>query len=434
MLKTIILGAGIAGISCGYHAKLSGDDNVTILEANLRPGGLLDNFEVDGFSFDQAIHLSFTNDNYVRSLFDKIPHYAHYPDVCCYESPHWLKHPVQNNLFPLSVEERVSLVKSFFSRPDSSPINYRDWLVHQYGEEIAQRYPIRYTSKYWGTTPEKLGIDWIGGRLRRAEADEILRGAMTDETGNGYYAKEMRYPKEGGYRAFIEPLLKELDIHYGKRVVKVDVRKHQVMCADGSKYDYDVLVNTLPLPLFVEMLEDAPTAVRETAKTLWATQVDLLSVGIAKPDAIPHLWFYLYDEELLPSRAYSVGHKSPANVPAGCSAIQFEVYSSHQQPLAQSADSLKQHAVDVVGKLGIANPSEVLFVDHRTLPFGNVVFDLGMEARRDKVREYLGEVGVILAGRFGEWEYFWSDQAFLSGKRAAGRLLDAKLNQNNAHY
>lgn len=425
MRSVIVLGAGIAGISCGYHAKLSGKNNVTILEANSRPGGLLDNFKVEGFSFDQAIHLSFTSDDYVRSLFDKIPHYAHYPDVCCYESPHWLKHPVQNNLFLLSVEERVSLVKSFFSRPDSLPINYRDWLVHQYGEEIAQRYPIRYTSKYWGTTPEKLGIDWIGGRLRRAEADEILRGAMTDETGNGYYAKEMRYPKEGGYRAFIEPWLKDLDIHYGKCVVKVDVSNHQVICADGSKYDYDVLVNTLPLPLFVEMLVDAPTSIREIAKTLWATQVDLLSVGIAKPDAIPHLWFYLYDGDLLPARAYSAGHKSPANVPTGCSAIQFEVYSSHQQPLAKSSDSLKQHAIDVVGKLGIANPSEVLFVDHRTLPFGNVVFDLGMEARRGKVREYLGEVGVILAGRFGEWEYFWSDQAFLSGKRAAEGLFDA---------
>ncbi|RTY34142.1 hypothetical protein EKD00_08745 [Chlorobium phaeovibrioides] len=421
--KILILGAGIAGISAAYHAKLQGNHNALILEKSMRAGGLLNNFEVEGFRFDQAIHLSFTKDEYVRSVFDEVPHYAHYPDVYCYETPHWLKHPVQNNLFQLSIEERVSLIKSFFSRPDSQPQNFYEWLVHQYGEEIANRYPVPYTKKYWATEPVNLGLDWISGRMRRASADEILHGSMTSKTGNGYYAQEMRYPKEGGYRAFIEPLLKDLNIHLSKHVVAVDVSKRIVKCADGSEYGYDYLVNTLPLPLFVEMLKDVPATIREAAKTLWATQVDLLSVGISKPDAVPHLWFYLYDEGLLPARAYSVGHKSPSNIPTGCSAIQFEIYSSPRRPLAINVESLNQHVLEILDKLGIAKQEDVIFVDHRSLPYGNVVFDLGMEDTRNIVREYLYAIGVLLAGRFGEWEYYWSDQAFMSGKNAVEKIL-----------
>lgn len=422
MCELLVLGAGVAGISCAYHAKRKGV-NCLVLEKDHRAGGLLDNFEVEGFRFDKAIHLSFTNDKYVRSIFDSVPHYCHYPDVWCYEKPRWLKHPVQNNLFPLPIDERISLIRGFFDRPDIVPNDYREWLIHQYGERIAHRYPIRYTKKYWALEPENIGLDWIGDRLRRASADEILRGAMTEDTGNGYYALEMRYPQEGGYRSFIEPMLTGLNIVYGKHVVKVNTRSRCVTCADGTEYGYDLLVNTLPLPLFVEMLDDVPTAISEAGKSLWATQVDLLSVGISRVDAVPHLWFYLYDEDIFPARAYSPGHKSKKNVPIGYSALQFEVYSDPRNHRELSSDFLKEHAIEVLHKLDIASPSEVLFVDHRRLPFGNVVFDHGMEARREYVRQHLGQRGVVLAGRFGEWEYFWSDQALLSGKRAAESLF-----------
>lgn len=36
------------------------------------------------------------------------------------------------------------------------------------------------------------------------------------------------------------------------------------------------------------------------------------------------------------------------------------------------------------------------------------------EARK-KVRDYLASVGIETIGRFGEWDYLWSDQSLLSG-------------------
>jgi len=418
MSGLLILGAGVAGISCAFHAKDSGH-NALILEAQSSPGGLLDNYEVDGFRFDKAVHLSFSQDPYVRNLFDTVPHYVHSPDAWCYEAPLWLKHPVQNNLFPLPIEDKVSLLKSFFARPEISPKNYSEWLCHQYGEEISKRYPLQYTQKYWALNGEKLGLEWIGNRMRRASADEILRGAMSPDTGNGYYAQEMRYPRKGGYFSFVKPMLNGLPILLNKQVKRVDIIKRVVTCADNSEYNYDILINTIPLTEFIEMIPDVPMAIINLARSLWATRVDLLSVGISKPEALTKLWFYLYDKKYFPARAYSPSQKSSSNVPQGCSSIQFEIYSDPRSNDLPHGDILKEHAVKILGEMDIASKSEILFVDHRTLPFGNVVFDIGMEKRRNIVRDYLRSKGVVLAGRFGEWEYFWSDQALLSGKRAA---------------
>lgn len=60
-----ILGAGISGISAAYHLKERGIDSV-IFEKDSDWGGLCGNFEFNGFKFDKAIHLSFTEDEYVK--------------------------------------------------------------------------------------------------------------------------------------------------------------------------------------------------------------------------------------------------------------------------------------------------------------------------------------------------------------------------------
>jgi hypothetical protein len=36
-------------------------------------------------------------------------------------------------------------------------------------------------------------------------------------------------------------------------------------------------------------------------------------------------------------------------------------------------------------------------------------------------------VGITSAGRFGEWDYLWSNQAFMSGLRAARKINDSNL-------
>jgi protoporphyrinogen oxidase len=363
------------------------------------------------------VHLSFANEPEVRAIFDRTPYLTHPADSYCWDDGYWLKHPVQNNLFPLPPEQRVALVKSFLARPNAlAGDDYESWLRHQYGDAIAERYPLRYTVKYWAVPASSLSTEWVGNRMRRAELDEILFGALTGDTPNTYYTKEMRYPQTGGYKAFIEPLIAQSEIRTGHEARAIDTAAQVVRFANGREVAYRKLVSTLPLPVLAQLVTDVPDEVRDAAARLHATSIDLVSVGFGKP-LVRDLWFYIYDEDILAARAYSPSVKSPDNAPAGCSSLQFEIYN-YGTGAVHDAQALKDNTVRALGKMGIAQPGDIVVIDHRRLPYGNVIFERGMEAHRATVRGWAAAAGIATCGRFGEWDYLWSNQSLLSGYRA----------------
>jgi len=410
--KIMILGAGIAGLGAALKARETKRD-YTVFETNKRAGGLLDNFVVEGFRFDNAVHLSFATEPKVREIFDRTDYYTHPPDAWNFYDGKWLKHPVQNNLFPLAASQKTSLIKSFLERPDSISDSYESWLRHQYGDLFAQSFPIPYTKKYWDTEASELSTTWVGNRMRRAELEEILYGAFSSDTPNHYYANEMRYPKRGGYRAFIENLIDEAKIEYSHQACLVDPIKKKVQFTNGKTIGYQTLISSVPLPVLTSMSNEVPDQIREAAGTLEATSIDLISVGFNK--IIPrHLWFYIYDEDILASRVYSPSIKSPDNAPVGCSSLQFEVYSRGTQSNYEPRQ-LRENVVYALKKMQLASERDILFLHHKHIAYGNVIFDKGMEGRRDLVRSFFSDHQISTIGRFGEWDYLWSNQSFLSG-------------------
>ena len=417
MAEILILGGGVAGISAAWHASKAGREAV-VFEAKERWGGLLDYFDLEGFRFDNAVHFAFSSNKEYRAVLDMTDYITHRPEPYNYEQGRWLKHPVQNNLYPLPVEDKVKAIKSFIERPDQiKNSDYRQWLEEQFGEYIAGRFPARYTEKYWTVPADNLSTDWIGSRLYRPTLEEVLFGAMTERTPSTYYLPEMLYPLRGGYRTFLEPLAGGLDLRTGKEAVYLNPSKRLVEFKDGSSEHYDYLVSSVPLPELIGMIDSAPSAVREAASSLWATSVALVSLGFNKPRAGGHLWFYIYDHDIRPSRVHAPYRKSPANVPEGCSSLQFETYFSRHCQLKCTGEELIEHVITSAEQMQLASRSDIAVADYRTLPYGNVVFDHGMVARRDFVLDYIGKCGILPVGRFGEWDYLWADQSFLSGKK-----------------
>lgn len=423
MPQIVVLGAGIAGISVGYHANKIKKECV-IYEAKERFGGLLDSFNISGFRFDNAVHLSFTNNSYVRNLFDQTPYIQHYPAAYNFENGTWLKHPVQNNLFPLSTQEKIEAIKSFIQRPPATDTDdYYEWLIQQYGEVIAKRFPCKYTRKYWTISPSHLSTKWIGNRMYRPTLDEVLLGAMTSETPNAYYAQEMRYPKIGGYRSFLTSLAKTCTIKVNKKAIYIQPKLKYIEFEDTERVYYENLISSIPLPELLTIIEGVPTEIQRIAQNLCATSIALVSIGFARPDVPNHLWFYIYDEDLLAARAYSPSLKSPDNVPTGCSSLQFEIYYSKYKPLNMNKNTLIEHVMRSLETMKIANKEDILITDYRIVPYANVIFDKEMIKIRKLIIDYLQNIGIEVVGRFGEWDYLWSDQSLLSGKKAIEKIF-----------
>lgn len=419
MSNNVILGAGIAGISAAYHLKQKGENSV-IFEKDNDWGGLCGFFEIDGFRFDRFVHFTFAKDEKIAELFAKSsPLYAHPPVSYNYWRGCWLKHPAQNNLAPLPIEEKVKIIDSFVNRPrkDVAEISdYAEWLRVQYGDYFAENFPFAYTRKYWGVEAKQLETKWVGNRLHVSPLPEVLRGAFAEQQENFYYTKFMNYPKKGGFRSIINECRKGLDIRLNKKAVRIDTAAKQVEFADGTVENYDNLISSLPLPEIIKMISDVPENVQNAAKQLRWTCGYQVSLGFNRPDVAKYLWFYIYDEDVPPARVYSPNLKSPDNAPDGCSSLQAEIFFANGVKVVDK-NIILQKTVEKLKEICQFNDSDVVVKDIRFEPYANIIFTPEIYESRKVVREWLQAQGIKTIGRFGEWDYLWSHQAFESGMK-----------------
>lgn len=419
MSNNVILGAGIAGISAAYHLKQKGENSV-IFEKDNDWGGLCGFFEIDGFRFDRFVHFTFAKDEKIAELFAKSsPLYAHPPVSYNYWRGCWLKHPAQNNLAPLPIEEKVKIIDSFVNRPrkDVAEISdYAEWLRVQYGDYFAENFPFAYTRKYWGVEAKQLETKWVGNRLHVSPLPEVLRGAFAEQQENFYYTKFMNYPKKGGFRSIMNECRKGLDIRLNKKAVHIDTAAKQVEFADGTVENYDNLISSLPLPEIIKMISDVPENVQNAAKQLRWTCGYQVSLGFNRPDVAKYLWFYIYDEDVPPARVYSPNLKSPDNAPEGCSSLQAEIFFANGVKVVDK-NIILQKTVEKLKEICQFNDSDVVVKDIRFEPYANIIFTPEIYESRKVVREWLQAQGIKTIGRFGEWDYLWSHQAFESGMK-----------------
>ena len=329
MPNNVILGAGIAGISAGYHLKQKGFDSV-IYEKDNDWGGLCGNFTIDGFRFDRFVHFSFATDENDKSLFAaSTGMIEHIPFPSNYYKGFWLRHPAQNNLAPLPIEEKVDIITDFVNRPQkdiSNIVTYDEWLRVQYGNYFAEHFPFVYTKKYWGVSADKLETKWVGVRMYTPDLRQVLQGSYSTQDECFYFAKKMLYPKKGGFKSILNKCREGLDIRLNHKVIEINTQDKIITFANGNSITYERLISTLPLPEIINMLPDVPQEVKQAVDGLHWTCGYQVSLGFNRPDVAKYLWFYIYDQDILSARVYSPSLKSSDNVPEGFSSLQAEIF------------------------------------------------------------------------------------------------------------
>ncbi|OFV70025.1 protoporphyrinogen/coproporphyrinogen oxidase [Acetobacterium wieringae] len=421
-LNTIILGAGISGMAVQYFLKT---ENIIIEKENYW-GGLCHSFNINEFIFDTFIHLSFTEVKEVAEIFEKSSwSFKHKPRAFNYYNGHWIKHPAQNNIFSLTSEEKTKIIMGFINRKSFLIKNYEDWLRIQFGDYFAEHFPMKYTKKYWTVDAKRLETKWVGDRVYQAPIQEVIKGAFEEDKINRFYAKEMRYPFKGGYQSYLKELVDENNIDFNSKVVLIDPEKKMVITDNKKTYYYENLVSTIPLPELCKIIKGVPAEILEVAEKLNYTSGIIVSLGFNKLDIPKHLWYYIYDDDILPSRVYAPSLKSINNVPEGCSSIQAEYYFSKLNPLKYSLEEVLEKTIEKLGPIMNFSEIDIRVRDVRQIDYANVLFTKDIYENREMILNYLDKINIKCAGRFGEWDYLWSDQSLISGKKMAERINSA---------
>lgn len=432
MANVAILGTGMAGFGAAHAAHGAGI-RPTMYDMHGHIGGHTASYTFPGgWTFDEGPHVSFTDDSRIQALLagnigDKFERLD--TRVNNYWKGHWIKHPAQVNLhgLPTDLVTRILLEFIEIDRRAASPqINcYEDWLRASFGNTFAETFPMEYTIKYHTTTAANMNTEWIGPRLYRPKLEEVLRGALQAASPDVHYISNFRYPSHGGFVSYLEPFRKIADIRLGHKVIGIDPKERSLRFQNGARAGYDRLVSSIPLPELVPMISGVPRDVTDAAARLACTEVVIVSLGIDRPDLVDAHWSYFYDRDVFFTRLSTPHLQSPHNVPPGCGSLQAECYYSRKyRPLDRRPEECIDPVIADLKKCGVLREDDrILFRHAMHIPYANVIFDLESKPATDIVHAYLDDIGISYCGRYGDWAYIWTDQAFVSGENALRKAL-----------
>jgi protoporphyrinogen oxidase len=428
--KFAVLGTGFAGLAASQKLAEQGH-NVVAYEKMSAIGGHARSYDLSGFIFDDGPHVSFSERPDVKQfLEDSVQgEFREFETVAInYWNGHWVRHPAQTNMFGLPPETITDVVVDIVEahqQPDlPPPVNYEEWCLQTLGKTFSEEFTFKYTRKYWTTEARNLTVDWVGPRMYPPSVKEVVSGALAASTEQHHYLKKFRYPINGGFGAYTDGLNVGQTIELGKDVNALDLEERRISFSDGSSAEYEQLISSIPLPELVSRIKGAPPEIEQAAQKLTCSQLILVSIGIDRVDGLPDAdWVYFYDEDIIFSRLHFPYRFASSNAPEGCGSLQVEIY--HSKYLDLPDEDLTQRTINDLKKCGIIRESDKIMVAHEArVPYANVVFDHPREENLQIVNQFLDDHSVIRCGRFGEWEYHWTDDAISSGWRAAQDAIE----------
>lgn len=436
----VIIGAGFAGFGASHQLREEGIE-ATIYEKRPVHGGHTSTHKYnDGYLFDEGPHISFTKNARLQKLFAESIAGSYErlrASVNNYWQGHWIKHPAQVNLHGLPDDLVVDCIRDFMTATtaDEKPghfANYEEWLLASFGETFTRTFPASYTRKYHTTDACNLTTDWVGPRLYRPKIEEVLRGALVQATTDVHYVDHFRYPSEGGFVSYLNGFRERSRVECCSEIVEIDPKAKTVRTADGRAITYDALISSVPLPRLIPGIKGTPPDVLEAAAKLACTEVVLVNIGISKSHVRDDHWTYFYDEDIIFARLSYPSNFSSRVAPKDCTALQAEVYFSDKwKPRDKPPESYIEPVIDGLLKAGlIEDRAQVNHTSTIVAPYANIIFDHDRPAALKTVHAYLDDVGVGYCGRFGDWGYIWTDQAFASGEKAARKALSRLGTEN----
>lgn len=134
--------------------------------------------------------------------------------------------------------------------------NYLDMLYGKFGKSIVEKFLKPYNEKLYAVDLTMLDKDAMGRFFPYADIPAIIDNMKANKDSTSYN-NTFLYPKNGA-GSFIQILYDALDkskVLLNHKVVKIDNAKKVAELDDGSKINYEYLINSSPLNDFLAYFE-----------------------------------------------------------------------------------------------------------------------------------------------------------------------------------
>lgn len=461
--KIIILGAGLAGLSCAYKLLQKGAE-VIVLEKEKEVGGLARTIKYKNFYFDFSAH-RFVGRN--KELIDEMKMIMEGDFVKCSKRSrilmwgHWLNYPFElGNLLiymPKILALRAlidycyTLIKEKIK--PTKIVSFKDWFIASFGHTLYKTNCEPYASKHWRMDPSQIASEWGEARspasfnLKTIIKDLLLKSQVSKLEENNPYpdADSFYYPKRGGVGAianrfaeeirnlggeiYLEAEVKRVDLNDGRGVIIKFIKEGKVHSVSG-----DLVVSTMPVNKLVENLSPAvPEKVKNHLFKLRYLNSIFINVIINRPKISDDSWLYFpqTQEDVVFVRAVEFKNWSETMAPEDKTSLCLDVSCLAQEPIWRDNNDreLIEKAREGLLKSKIIAKAEELeegFV--MKVPYTYPIYDLSYSENLKPVIDHLEEAGCLkLLGRTGKFRYYNMDDAVWQGFGLANEIM----NNNN---
>jgi len=196
-IPAIVIGGGISGLTCAYHLQQAGIP-VRVLDAGVRPGGVISTQEKDGFRFELGPQ-SFLSTEPLLNLIDALglKNELLYADS---RAPRYIL--IRGQLVPapltppsllttplLGVRTKWRLSTEMLRRtnPPSTDESIAAFVRRKFGDELLDRIVGPFVSGIYAGDPEKLSLRASFPKIHEFEMKygSVLRGAMKSRPARG---------------------------------------------------------------------------------------------------------------------------------------------------------------------------------------------------------------------------------------------------------
>src|SRR5215217_1374651 len=187
----VVIGAGPTGLSAAYHLGR----NSILLEQADRVGGWCRSIEDNGFTFDMAGHIMFSNDPYVHELYQ----------LLLGDNVHWQDREAW--IYSKGVYTRYPFQGALYGLP---PDVIKECIYQVWGAGIAKHFAMPYNRKLWAVPLSEMETSWLGGRVPLPDLEEMIEGALSPVPKPMGPNARFGYPLHGGFQALMDGFLPQL--------------------------------------------------------------------------------------------------------------------------------------------------------------------------------------------------------------------------------
>jgi protoporphyrinogen oxidase len=418
----LIVGAGPAGIGAASMLQSAGVE-FELVEAENGPGGLMRSDEVQGFSFDRAGHFLHYSTDQFRKVVDgcgiDMEEVARRSAVIL--DGRIIPYPLQFNLWAADPVFRTAVLADLSDQDsvDTRTESFHATLTAIWGPTLTERFFRPYNEKMWGRPLASLPADCGARFIPKAAPDLVRLGAEAPVRGYGYN-RTFVYPRSGR----IQELADRLSAPFANRI-RVNTKAGEIDLArrtislNGNMETYDVLIHTGALSQVVARCNLKPAR----PDLFDCAELINLRVGFEGAMQVDDHWHYVPDPEIPFFRVGYPGNINPGTCPSGCASLSIELEAREWLKHGAAPQRFAERALAYLAELDILTWRKLCVVDTWTISPAYVVHRENGRGDFARLFEELSAHNVHMAGRYGRWEYFSLEEAYLSGVNVATSLV-----------